>query len=892
MRFLKSAIVSVLSLAVLAFLLGWIFLSSGLMSGSRNEYVEGLLSRQLKHPVEIDGDVRVGFLPVLNLSAQGIRLPDTTAEASAETPSLAEVGALSFDLPIRGLWHGGLEMSNLKIDGVSLRVVVDADGKSGWADVLSGLSGGQKATGSDTKPGLQLLDDKISLSDARVLFQDARSGADLDLQLAELTFDRGLTTKIPTLKGTGTLNGESLELDGLREENGAFDLALIFEHMQINVDGKAAANDLTVNISAEIAELGQLQDAAKLNRVLEGEGRVSLVLTKGEGKARIDDLNVTATLDGGQSVQVTGSPGELGNPDDVSLVTLIRLYPEDARPPVARLRRDLKLIAVEMVMDAKPGQVAQRGMLIETNGFTLTTSGEGPPPFKASQISRTPDGNLKLGKVTLRIGNPSDPFLILDGVVKDTLQLQDISGVGQLDVAASSLVAPERLSGVENLGRFAGLFRLNGGLDKLTLSELEGQTEGTDLWNLQVSGTVENVLRFEDLDLNIEVDVPSSADLMEAMKLKPVDAGHTALWARVKSQGTDWNAEAGVRIGGSDLEFTLDLDDAMTAPVMRGLIDSDLIQLDHLRKIISAAIELRKLDKPAAEGDAETSDADDSETSDPKEPSPVTDLTLQPIGRAVLLSGIDLDLDIDLRKIEGSQGISTLQSELVLKDKHLKAGPLKFEYGGGQFDVSGEMDLNNTDHILNLTGQAGGWKLDDLLESLNFRKGASGTLHGQFDIAGQTSSIKDFLGSLDGSATLSMSGGSIETQLLDLAGLGVLPWLFSDKQKVAPITCLHAPIAMASGTVSTKRTTLETDQVQIVVFGGVDLSSQAIDINVQPRKIGEPLKRSPWPFTVDGTFKDPKIQLKEGPRKLKRSDGADKMPANRKPCVPDILQLQ
>ena len=65
-----------------------------------------------------------------------------------------------------------------------------------------------------------------------------------------------------------------------------------------------------------------------------------------------------------------------------------------------------------------------------------------------------------------------------------------------------------------------------------------------------------------------------------------------------------------------------------------------------------------------------------------------------------------------------------------------------------------------------------------------------------------------------------------------------------------------------------------------------------MDISGQPRKIGEPLSRSPWPFTAKGSMAKPKIKVKDGPRRMKRSDGADTMPAKRKACVPDILQLQ
>nr|WP_245223498.1 AsmA-like C-terminal region-containing protein [Ruegeria sp. HKCCSP346] len=525
-------------------------------------------------------------------------------------------------------------------------------------------------------------------------------------------------------------------------------------------------------------------------------------------------------------------------------------------------------------------------MVIKTNGFTLDTSGEGPPPIKFSELSRTPEGALKVGNINLRIGNPADPFIILNGSVDDALQLQGISAEGLVDIPASSLISPELLGPDDQLGRFSGDFHLNGDINQLSLTNLDGKTSDTDVWNLEVHGTVENVLKFEDLDLAIDVAVPSGADLLQALSLERVETGQARLEINLVSEGTDWNASANVEVADSILQIMADLDDATSDPVLQGSIESDLIMIDQIRTIIQAAAQLRKLGGPNPE-------EKEPKKEDEGNQGALRDVTLKPIGRSILLSGMDMDVDVDLRHIEGAKGISSLQSEVTLNKNALKAGPLKFEYGGAHFDVSGQIDLSNDTHLLTLTGKAGGWQLDEILHSLNFKKGASGTIYADFSVTGGTDSVKHFANSMSGNATVSMRDGSIETQLLDLAGLGVLPWVFTkEKQKVAPIVCLRAPISISNGSISTKQTTLETDHVQVVVFGGVNVAGKVLDLNLQPRKIGEPLSKSPWPVTLKGPLAKPKIKVKDGPKRLKRSDGADKMPARRQLCVPDILQLQ
>ncbi|WP_171130335.1 AsmA-like C-terminal region-containing protein [Ruegeria sp. HKCCA6707] len=880
MRLIFNGILICCAIAFVAVLAAWLFLSSALFSSLRTGFVENLISKKLGQDVLIEDEVRLGFGRQLQVSAAGLVLPGS----SGVDANLAAIDAIEFQISARDIWNSKLSLSNLSISGVHLNLITDKDGNANWQS-LSMAETQRSGNSQDPSVGGILADRRIDLTDVTVRYQNDLNGLDLDLQLEDLVLARDEGTKTASAVGTGSLNGETFDLNGTFPAKNPFQMAMDFEQISIAAEQIPQENGLQVKATVEVAELGQLLDALKLNRVLEGAGSVAATFKLADGVARIDDLSVWAELDGGQSLSLTGQIGELGNPADVSLTTRIRLYPEDAEPAPAASRYDLKLIAVDMVMDSVPGQVPQRQMVIKTNGFTLETAGEGPPPIKFSELFRTADGNLRVGNINLRIGNPADPFIILNGSVDNALQLQGVSAEGQMDIPASSLISPELIGPDDQLGRFSGDFHLNGNINQLSLTNLDGKTSETDVWSLEVHGTVKNVLKFENLDLAIDVDVPSGADLLAALSLDPVETGRARFGIDLVSEGTDWNANASVELAESVLRIEADLDDATSDPVLRGTIESDLIKIDQLRDIVQAAAQLRKLGGSAEDVEDASGEAD--------EPGALRDVTLKPIGRSILLSGIDMDVDIDLRHIEGAKGISSLQSELTLNKEELRAGPLAFEYGGAQFDLSGQIDLSDEAHLLTLSGKAGGWQLDDILHNLNFKKGASGTIYVDFSVTGGTDSAKHFASTMSGSATVSMRDGSIETQLLDLAGLGVLPWVFSkEKQKVAPIVCMRAPLSISNGTITTKQTTLETDQVQVVVFGGVNIADKALDLNLQPRKIGEPLSRSPWPVTLKGPLTKPNVKVKDGPKRLKRSDGADQMPTQRKQCIPDILQLK
>ena len=883
MRYVMRILTVLAAVAIVLAVGAWLVLSSSLLSPVRASIVERLIAQKVGQDVQIEGELTVGLGRKLEISASEIVFP---GDGSIES-DLASVETLGFDLSTRDLLSGKISISNLAISGAQLALKTSEDGKTSWRSPKRQKSERPKKTTARHPLSDFLADGKIRLSDATILYFNGQKGWDFDIKLSDLVIDKGSPDEPLSAKGSGTVNGQAFNLNGAYPKDKPFHVAMIFDHMTLNATQVDADDGLAIEARADVAELGQLLDIMKLNRVLEGTGKVGATYSTTKGVSRIDDLSVEVDLDSGQSLKLSGHLGKLGDPSDVSLTTLISLYPKGSEPEPTQSRYDLKLISVDMVMDSVPGQTPQRRMVIKTNGFTLDTSGEGPPPVKFSDISRTTDSTLRVGSVALRLGNPAHPFLTIDGSVTDALQLLGISAKGNLDLPTRSLLSSQLSKKDDKLGRLTGGFDLTGGIDQLSLANLDSHTEDTEVWSLKVQGAVKNVLTFEDLDLEIDVDVPSGAALLEAMGLEPVETGTTTLEANLRSQDTDWDATAAVTVADSSLKVTADLDDATSDPVLHGKVESDLIKIDQLRTIVLAAAQLRKLGESDEQDNSQDAEKNDDNT------GPLRDVTLKPIGQAILLSGANMDIDVDLHHIEGAKGVSSIHSEVTLNKNELKAGPLTFEYGDAHFDVHGAMDLTDENHNLTVTGKAGGWQLEELLHQIKFKKGASGTIYADFNVTGGIDSLQHFKNSMNGNATISLRNGSVETQLLDIAGLGLLPWVFSkDKQKVAPIVCLRAPLTLAGGQITTRKTTLETDVVQVVAFGDVNLKDKSIDLNLQPRKIGDPLSRSPWPVTVIGPLNKPKVKVKDGPKRLKRKDGADKMPAHREPCIPDILQLQ
>lgn len=903
-KIVSAVVAGLIGLAVFAV---WLLLSSSLLEGPRGNMTASFLSRELGQDLEIIGGVRIDLGSTVHVSTQGVVLPSDMADLN-----LAEIGVLEFDLVLGDLLKRRINLSNLRVDGAKIKLIVAKDGSSSWSGIAQEVETKKPAPKKNSDaPNIMsfLAGHSIQFSNSNVLYQDARNGLDLDLLMA--TFELGKQDEAAPviLNGTGTMNGEELTLTGNFPPKQPFSVTAGFSQISAKFDGTPDPDGFEAGfalaVSLEIKELAQLLDVLKLEKSITGTGHIKAVFKKSDGKAQIDDVDIAAYLDTGQSVIVTGNIGDLSDPASVTIDTRIRLYPEDKEPEATRVARNLKLLAVDMQLTAVPDAPSQRRMVIRTNGFVMDTGGVGPPPIQFSQISRTPNGLVKIGKAILRLGPPDANFAVLEGQIGDALKLQEIDIKGTLALPVASLIAPTVFQDSDVLGLVTGGLRLTGSGTDLSLSDLKADTTGTDLWTLSATGSIENVLKLRGVALDIAADVPSGAKLLEAMNLKPIETGPLEVKTKLSSNGKVWDSNVAIAIGKSQVNVELDVNLDTLQPVVKGKIESNLIEVDQMRNIIKAALQMRKLNKEEKAADSENSPDPENDAnaekidmanagpaSPPEDVGPFRDVTLRPIGQEVLLSGMDMDVDIDFRKIVGKEHTSSLTTEVVMKNGDALFGPMKLEFGNAHFDITGSMDLNNEPGVLKLKGSTGGWSFAKILQELQFKKGASGALGADFDISGNTTSVQEFIGTLSGATTVYMRNGSVDSQLLDLAGLGVIPWLFTKKRgPTVPIACIRAPIYMKNGYVTTKQTVVETDQVQLVVVGDVNLKNKTLDIIGQPRKIGKPLTRSPWPFTLVGPFAKPKVKLKDGPRRVKRSDGANRMPKKRKLCVPDILQL-
>lgn len=289
---------------------------------------------------------------------------------------------------------------------------------------------------------------------------------------------------------------------------------------------------------------------------------------------------------------------------------------------------------------------------------------------------------------------------------------------------------------------------------------------------------------------------------------------------------------------GTDLTSDITFDLSQEINVVRGSILSNRMRLQDLREGGKVLVQFNKRAKDAkAAKEAEAKEEDDGRP-------PIQPLVLEKKSNLFsfkrILTETDLAITLELAEFVGDAGTSSMSSELTANEGQIQAGPLELYYGSGFFNVTASMDAIENPDRARIQGSTSGWDFGEILKALEIEIPAGGKLSAHVDVSGNITSGKAFMNSMAGTASLDMHDGAIATSLLELAGLGIFPWLFSEEFAAGQteIVCVKAPVKINAGNVSFTQVVAETRSVQMVVRGMVDWVRDAIDVRAEPRRVG------------------------------------------------------
>ena len=880
----------------------WAALALPVFNPLRQQLAQQILSDIAEQPITINGEVsaRLGrqtLIVVRDLTMGSSTLPDET---------LAELKSLQYDINLAALTRGQIDVNNVELQGFSINLLTTEDGTKSWhADRRR-----QNQTSTDPDPDNRpfqailttLRTRTAEIEDIAITVRNQQTGFDFDMRLDDLQMiqqDGGGTL---SLTSNGSVNDQPFDISGTFPEGAPFASRLTFGGADLSFDGEpgtANGDDGFVGtITLDVGDLSEALDILRLKSALNGSGQAKVDISATPGRLDVTDLAIALDMANGNRFDVTGTVSDFGPESETDILATARLYPEGQIPRPARELADLEITDISTRILGDGLAFRFEDLLITSNWIVQDLQNVGP--VSVGRIRRTEEGTLALDDVSITAGPEDTPILQAEGSIQDALAFKGLDVDGALTAPAELLLWRLGQDVAEAFGTVAAGFTMTDAPGFLSLTHLTLETRDTDIWSLSGDITVEDVTSLDGLDMNLSVATADAGELLAALKLDPVSSGPLEFEMGINVDGDAFGTRLALETGTSDLSMAFQGDVDSTPPTINGQITSQVLALADLRQAVKGISELGKLTSNKTELQPLVLPPEE----DPIDLNPIP---LQPLVLPVeerttaeflniddAMEDVLLTTEIAFERIEGIQGVTSLKTTLVSDQGKAQLGPLRWNYGNGfiQFEVLS--DLVSGPETLNIRGSTGGWDFGNILSELGLDIPARGQLRGNFNLTGSRASTQAFTDTLRGSATVSMDDAQIATSLLELAGLGIFPWLFSTerRQGYTDIVCLRAPISLNSGRVSFEAVVLETLSVQLITRGFVDVPRKVLSVRAQPRPVGRPLARSAWPFVISGSLASPDVKVDRSGRRLRRTDGAETMPDARTPCTADILQLE
>ena len=165
----------------------------------------------------------------------------------------------------------------------------------------------------------------------------------------------------------------------------------------------------------------------------------------------------------------------------------------------------------------------------------------------------------------------------------------------------------------------------------------------------------------------------------------------------------------------------------------------------------------------------------------------------------------------------------------------------------------------------------GALQLQDMLAKVGIEGEGFGEIDGRIRLAGQGTSAAELLGSADGQTVLTMSGGALDTLIVEAIGLDIaeslavlLDSMTQTEEDKTPIRCAIFNLEFAQGVATTRPVLIDTTDSKISVDGQVNLRDETLDVYIEARPKDPSLFSANQPIHIDGSLRSPSVNPAPG----------------------------
>lgn len=325
--------------------------------------------------------------------------------------------------------------------------------------------------------------------------------------------------------------------------------------------------------------------------------------------------------------------------------------------------------------------------------------------------------------------------------------------------------------------------------------------------------------------------------------LPAFDLGGTLAWSGERVSIRDF---AG-RLGRSDLRGSVSLDLSSRRPRLDADLRSKKLYVRDVTRLIGD-------DRSRAQG---------------RSMQAATDGRLLPKERFELSLLRRADADIEYRAQDVSAAavpLGALTANVRLRKSRLLAHPVRLRTTGGRLELRLDMRIKPSllEGVADL--EVRGLNLGRMLEEVPAAANSFGLIGGQAKFWLTGNSMASLAGSADGGALLLMTGGALDSLLVETAGLdlGEAAVTAIGVSGRTGIDCAYASLHANDGLLRVDRFVVDTRDTTFFLDGRINLGRQTLDLTLhpEPKDVGFPAAESP--IGISGTLKNPQVDVLSG----------------------------
>ena len=275
-----------------------------------------------------------------------------------------------------------------------------------------------------------------------------------------------------------------------------------------------------------------------------------------------------------------------------------------------------------------------------------------------------------------------------------------------------------------------------------------------------------------------------------------------------------------VKIGGSDLGGTLNVALGGAVPVIDAVLSAKRLDLaDFIKPSAPAGGDAKGAAAPAPVGDGRVF---------PDEPLPLDGL-----------KAVDATVKIAIYSLIAAFEATKVELGFSLKGGDLKVAPLRAVVAKGTLDGSVRLNAARATPALDAKLKILKFDLGKFLGDMAITDLLEGRINFVVDLKGQGTSVCRIMASLNGRTQIAMGAGRMKSTALDTFIGGPAKFLtetFTGKRsEYTVINCMVSQFDIVNGLATSEAMLFDTDYATISGAGNVNLASEAIKLDIDPR---------------------------------------------------------